>query len=133
MILGKSFFSGREVLWNNIFTIVTQNPLIVNFNQSVPTIGMGYYGDGLGTHNAFLGILWNYSLPVMVLIYFLFIFKVHNCSKKVKGIVGISMIAVLLSMFFHMAFEETLLSGGVNYMLKAFFLVPMIGEIENER
>ena len=124
LFLGDVIETGREIVWENATQRIWKSLFEIHIGQSVPTIGLQYYGEGLGAHNTFLEIAWRYSGAVFIL-FTLFFYKVfrqviNKASDKALKVILPTLIAVL----FHATFESVFFVGAFDYTL--LILIPIM-------
>lgn len=72
---GENFFSGRNVIWSQVFETVKGNELFgLTYNNDTKL----YYGEVLSTHNLYLWLYMNGGVCLLLL----FIIYVYNIWKK---------------------------------------------------
>lgn len=126
-ILGKSLFSGREIIWNNVIETFLETPF------SHHLIEAPYYSNIMqsnvemqkawGCHNGILAIQWNYGLIVTALVIFLFCVQLKHLRKIADKNENSSMAyLVVLASIFSLSFEEGLILGNICTTI----LLPML-------
>lgn len=78
MIYGKEFFTGREVIWDSIFSSMSDHKLKLLFG-----VGSNFNAEVTNTHSVYLGVLADFGIIGYVL-YFGFI--IYLISKKGNNI-----------------------------------------------
>ncbi len=127
MLFGKPIFSGRETIWINIIDSVFELP----FNLHISELIEGSVTDH-SAHNAFWELIWSYSIW-FVAVYFGFICsKVTDSYKSVKGKITLAFFVALIVLFLHMCFETTMISGAVNFTIKAFLVIPIMRGVADD-
>lgn len=118
-LMGKDVFSGREIVWNNAISLISQSPLF----------GYGTEGSinllGTGMHNIYVGLLMRYGLIVLVP-YFILIYKLLIDSyNSINSTVGRIALFGFLGVFIQQSFEETLISGSFGLYILQYSLLAI--------
>lgn len=118
-IMGESAWTGREQMWPEIIEKIARSPLTFKIDDII----VNRYGEGLGAHNAWLSVAWDYSVPVAAL--FLLLLYRMGCSFGVnkKNAANGVVVACFISGLLHMSFEAALICGALDYSL--YFLLPL--------
>jgi hypothetical protein len=131
VIMGKLLFSGRETVWRLYFEEILTHPLSTHIGDTISMTEVLYQAN-FNTHNAWMQVAWEYSLPVgglFLLCFFLFlqgVIKVTRSSKKGKWI-----LACFCAGMIHMTFESALIVGALDYTLLyvfPLFVIPVCCE-----
>jgi len=85
-----------------------------------------YYSGGLDSHNAFLGIAWNYSAVVSVLFLAVVFLSLRRLFRYLSNENISRMAPYLLVIFIHMAFETSLFGGAFDYTILCLFPILCI-------
>lgn len=119
MFFGKPLFTYRELIWNEMFIELLNNPIISRLGEALK--------KGSGAHNVLLAVWWDYGVFAAILFCWLLYIFFDRLCKKIKSNLDIVLLAALLSTFFSMSLEVLLFSGGVDFMFRVFYLAAFIG------
>lgn len=121
--LGKSFFTGRQYIWSNLFEYMKQHPRAI-------WIGTGYNTDfyvmeTFNLHNSYMQIFAEFGI-IVLFVYFSFIFYILSRAYK-SGRISKNKVNLLMMGFFLLivGYTETILVYG----LTLIFLVLSFGLI----
>ncbi|WWR19220.1 O-antigen ligase family protein [Lachnospiraceae bacterium JLR.KK009] len=125
-ILGKNIFTGRQIIWINLFEYMKQNPKTI-------WIGTGYNTDfyikkSFNLHNSYMQIFAEFGI-IVFLIYFLFLFYVLSMAYK-GGKISQNKRNYLMMGFFLLivGYTETILINGTTLI----FLVLSFGLLASQ-
>lgn len=137
VILGKPLFTGREKVWRYIISIVFNDLFKVHLGESV------VYATG--PHNVVLSLCWDYGIFVAIVYLIVLFCIVLKLINNVNSRRDLLIVSFFIGLLVHMCFENTLVSGCVNYMFRAFYYIffvnvldvknlkqPKIGVINND-
>lgn len=120
-VFGKPLFSGREGLWITIIESIFTTPFSLHITELVSGSVIEH-----SAHNAFWELIWCYTIW-FALVYFGFVAsKVTDAYRSVKGKLSLAFFAALIILFFHMCFETAMISGAVNFTIKAFMIISIM-------
>lgn len=118
-ILGKSLFSGRELLWKSGFEIISQYPIFGSGNDFIYSVGDKAINS---SHNFVLGVIKMFGIiPTMVLIYIFPLTSIQN-ENKTRQFVMISTLCIGFTEASFIASHSTL-----------FFMLLFLQSYENHR
>lgn len=127
-VFGKTIFSGREIIWISIIESVLSQPFAVHISEEVLTS----IGTNHSAHNALWELMWNYTVWFMVAYFAFLISKVTDAYRDIKGKISLLFYVGIVVVFFHMCFETTFISGAVNFVIKAFLMIPMMRGVTDD-
>jgi O-antigen ligase len=120
-ILGKHFFSERQIIWIEALEILKNNPFINHYGEYDNVANTGTYA-----HNLYLSIWWQYGIiglaALIVVLYLLFRSVIKNIDSPIDFLIFSSLGILLLQQ----SFEETLLENVWLYIM-VFNLISLIG------
>lgn len=127
VIMGKSPFSGREVVWANLLSAVLADPL--GNNYGVPIHDFNEYNilsSSYGQHNVFLNLLWNYGIVISVVFLLCMYAAFRRSISKANTRFGITAGVLSLSLLVHMMLETSLISYGFGYLIRAYYMMALV-------
>ena len=126
LLFGETVETGRELVWKNAIPLVWRNVFGVHFGKKIPMDVFQYYSGVLDSHNAFLGIAWNYSAVVSVLFLAVVFLSLRRLFRYLSNEKISRMAPYLLVIFIHMAFETSLFGGAFDYTILCLFPILCI-------
>ncbi|WP_165051546.1 MULTISPECIES: O-antigen ligase [unclassified Adlercreutzia] len=125
---GSNFFSGRNIIWDQVFSAISENPVLGNGLNSRVSVGVinGTDGVGLSFHNTYLTILFQggivgFALFVGILARLWSLVFSDGKESKVKRVAFCSLIMLLVLG----CFEVTMIQNTVNVALMLWLFVAM--------
>jgi O-antigen ligase len=113
---GKTIYSGREDIWDNIYSLISERPLL-GYDES--DLG-SFFNYELTTHNYYLHLLlfhgW-FGLILQMLIFYIYWLNYYKYKSNVN--VKYSA-AFLIAMSVHQVFENTLFMS--NWMIIMYYI-----------
>lgn len=115
VILGKHLYSGRQAIWEEVFSLIGKNWF---FGYSNKTMYLDYYTDA---HNAFLAVWGNLGLvPFVGLVYFWG--KNFYANKATKNcLINRTKMLALIVLILYSTFELSFMDAG-----RFFLLIPFL-------
>lgn len=126
-IFGKPIFSGRENIWIEIIETVIEHPFRLNLTELI-------FGSSAGhsAHNAVWQFIWSYNI-IFAGVYIIFLYsKTRDAYLGTRGRITVAIYASILVLFFHMCFENALISGAVNFTFKAFLMITLLRGVDDD-
>lgn len=125
-LFGKSIYTGRETIWNNMFELLDQSSLNWLFGIGSDEVLMS--GKELNVHNDYFSVIVNYGLIGLISYYGFVLAIIVKASKYVQNsrFAKVSIIAFITSVLLLGFFEVTTLWSAM-YPLSLFSIGTLYG------
>ena len=115
--MGETIDTGRNIIWRNVTSDIFHNIWDSHLGEDVSTVGMAYYGEGLGSHNVFLDISWKYTIIASVLFFIIIFLIINRLYRDLSGQAQKCMLITWFAILLHMTFESSLFVGAIDYTM----------------